>query len=75
MNSTNKKKSSFKNIRNEKNISQKKLSDLTGISLRCIQYYEALRQPPTLVNAYKLSQILNTDIETLFPYDEITNNE
>ena len=66
--------SSLKIIRTEKKISQKELSNMTGISIRCIKYYEALTQTPTLINAYKISQILDADIETIFPFTEITNN-
>ena len=69
-----KNKSSLRTIRTEKKISQKELSDMTGISIRCIKYYEALTQTPTLINAYKISQSLAADIETIFPYTEITKN-
>lgn len=68
-------KSSLGIIRSEKNISQQELADMTGISLRCIKYYEALVQIPSLKNAYKISQSLNTDLETLFPYAEISSEK
>lgn len=68
-------KSSLGTIRSEKNISQQELADMTGISLRCIKYYEALTQIPSLKNAYKISKSLNTDLETLFPYAEISSEK
>jgi DNA-binding XRE family transcriptional regulator len=74
MTTNTKNKSSLRAIRTEKKISQKELSDMTGISIRCIKYYESLAQTPTLINAYKISQSLDADIETIFPYNEITNN-
>ena len=65
-------KSALGNIRIQKNISQQELSDMTGISLRCIQYYEALMQTPSLKNAYKIAQILDANIESIFPYTEMS---
>lgn len=68
-------KSSLGIIRTEKNVSQKELSAMTGISVRCIKYYEALVQIPSLRNAYRISKSLDTDIETLFPFAEISPEE
>lgn len=72
MNNTSKNKSSLRLVRTEKRISQRELSDMTGISIRCIKYYEALTKMPSLINAYKISHSLETDIETIFPFSEIS---
>ena len=64
--------SNLRNIRTEKNISQLELSAKTGISVRCIKYYEALTRIPSLLNAYKLSETLETPITELFPYSDKT---
>ncbi|SNU04649.1 Helix-turn-helix [Lachnospiraceae bacterium] len=64
--------SNLRNVRTEKNISQLELSAKTGISVRCIKYYEALTRIPSLLNAYKLSETLETPITELFPYSDKT---
>ena len=56
----------------KKDISQLELSAKTGISVRCIKYYEALTRIPSLLNAYKLSETLETPITELFPYSDKT---
>jgi Predicted transcriptional regulators len=64
--------SNLRTVRTEKNISQKELSAKTGISVRCIKYYEALTRLPSLINAYRLSETLDTPITELFPYNDET---
>ena len=60
--------SNLKEIRTEKNISQQELSEKTGISIRCIRYYEALTRMPSILNAYRISATLDTPISEIFPY-------
>ena len=60
--------SNLKEIRTEKNISQQELSEQTGISVRCIRYYENLTRIPSILNAYRLSETLETTIQDIFPY-------
>ena len=62
--------SNLKEIRTEKNISQQELSEQTGISVRCIRYYEALTltRMPSILNAYRISATLGTPISEIFPY-------
>ena len=67
--------SNLKSIRMDKNISQQELSDKTGISVRCIKYYETLRRMPSVINAYRLSATLDTTIQDLFPYMENEEND
>ncbi len=65
--------SNLKEVRNQKNISQKELSEKTGISLRCLKYYEGLTSTPSILNAYRLASYLDVPVEELFPYE--TNME
>lgn len=60
--------SNLRDVRQDKNISQKELSDKTGISVRCIKYYESLTRQPSLLNAYRLATSLETSVDELFPY-------
>ncbi|MCI8332697.1 MAG: helix-turn-helix transcriptional regulator [Clostridiales bacterium] len=61
--------SNLKKIRQAKGVTQKELSELTGVSLRMIQLYEQKQQnirkaeAQTLVN---ISKSLGCDVETLF---------
>ena len=59
--------SKLKPIREQRKISQQELADISGISVRMIRYYESLDAIPSIINAYKLSQILNVSIDELFP--------
>ena len=59
--------SNLKPIREQRKISQQELADISGISVRMIRYYESLDAMPSIINAYKLSQILNVSIDELFP--------
>ena len=61
--------SNLRKCRTEKNVSQKELSQMTGISVRCLEYYECLTNIPSLLNAYRLAKTLDTPISELFPYD------
>ena len=65
--------SNLKEVRNQKNISQKELSEKTGISLRCLKNDEGLTSTPSILNAYRLASYLDVPVEELFPYE--TNME
>ena len=60
--------SKLKQIRTEKGMTQKALSDLTGISLRTLQHYEQgdkdINKAAVIV-VYKLSKALECTIENL----------
>ncbi len=58
--------SNLKDIREHKNISQRELADITGISVRTIRYYETLDAMPSVINAYKLAICLDVSLEELF---------
>ena len=59
--------SNLKPIREQRKISQQELADISGISVRMIRYYESLDAMPSIINAYKLSQILEVPLDELFP--------
>ena len=61
--------SNLKEVRIEKNISNKELSENTGISIRCLQYYEDMTNTPSILNAYRLAAYLNIPVEELFTYE------
>ena len=61
--------SNLKDVRKEKHISNKELSKKTGISTRCLRYYEDMTNMPSLLNAYRLSACLGIPIEELFTYE------
>jgi transcriptional regulator with XRE-family HTH domain len=58
----------LKNIRTQRGISQSKLSELSGISVRVIQSYEQGHRDINLANGvtlYKLAQALECSMEDL----------
>ena len=61
--------SNLKEVLTEKNISNKELSVNTGISVRCIQYYEDMTNTPSILNAYRLAAYLDVPVEQLFIYE------
>ena len=61
--------SNLKEVRTEKNISNKELSANTGISIRCLQYYEDMTNTPSILNAYRLAAYLDIPVEELFTYE------
>ena len=65
--------SNLKAVRTEKHISQKELSQNTGISIRCIKYYEELTNTPSILYAYRLAQYLDVPVQQLFSYESDTD--
>lgn len=61
--------SNLKDVLAEKKISNKELSANTGISVRCIQYYEDMTNTPSILNAYRLAAYLDVPVEQLFIYE------
>ena len=64
--------SNLKRIREEKNITQIKLAEASGVSLRIIQHYEKGVKDITKAQAitlYKLAKALECDIEDLLEID------
>lgn len=68
--------SNLKRIRTEANLSQSKLSDLSGVNVRLIQDYEQGHKPinhAKAVTVYKLSQALGCSMEDLLDLKEVRN--
>lgn len=64
----------FKNmqiLREEKNITQVKLSLLVGVSQQSITYYETNTRTPSLPVALKIAKVLGTNVEGLINKDDI----
>lgn len=60
--------SNLKNIRTRRGYSQSKLADLSGVSVRMIQYYEQGANDINIAQAetvYKLAQALECSMEEL----------
>ena len=60
--------SNLKRIREEKNITQAKLSEVSGVNLRTLQYYEQGYQDINKaqgITLYKVSQALGCRIEDI----------
>ena len=66
--------SNLKTIRESNNLTRKELSDVSGVSLRMIQYYEQGIKDINKTQAitlYKLAQVLNCNIEDLLEIEEV----
>lgn len=64
----------FKNmqvLREEKNITQVKLSLLVGVSQQSITYYETNTRTPSLPVAFKIAKVLGTSVEGLVDGNDI----
>ena len=64
----------FKNmqkLREEKNITQVKLSLIVGVSQQSITYYETNTRTPSLPVAIKIAKILGTSVEGLINENDI----
>lgn len=60
--------SNLKNIRKERGYSQKQLSELSGVNVRMIQFYEQGARDINIAQAdtvYKLAQALECNMEEL----------
>lgn len=65
--------SRLKNKRETKQLSQRKLAELSGVSVRMIQYYEQGVKDINKAHAmsvYKLSEALECDICDILEFDE-----
>ena len=60
----------IREIREQKHLSQKQLSKLSGVSSSHIGYIENGEREPTISVLCKLSKALNVDIKDLFDYEE-----
>lgn len=56
----------IRQIREKKDVSRKKLSEITNISLRALVNYESGDRSPTLNHLKSISDALNCTIEDLY---------
>jgi len=68
-------KSGVKDIRNEKNLTQKELADLVGVSRQTIHYIEKGDYNPSLILAFKIADVLKTPVNSLFYRESIIKDE
>ncbi len=59
-----------KKIRNEMGMTLEKLSKKTALSASAINLIENGKRVPSVINAFKLSAALETDLGTLFPLNK-----
>ena len=64
-----------KEMRKQNHLTQRELAERARVTDRTIISIEQGKYKPSIVLAYKLAQIFNTDIETLFCLKEYLKNE
>ena len=60
----------IREIREQKHLSQQKLSKLSGVSSSHIGYIENGEREPTISVLCKLAKALNVDIKDLYDYED-----
>ena len=60
----------IREIREERGLSQEKLSKISGVSSSHIGYLENGEREPTISVLCKLDKALNVDIKDLFKYED-----
>ncbi len=60
----------IREIREERGLSQEKLSKISGVSSSHIGYLENGEREPTISVLCKLAKALNVDIKDLFKYED-----
>ena len=69
--------SNLKKIREEKNITQIKLAERSGVNIRILQYYEQGYKDINKAQAitlYKLAQVLECKIEDILELEDLKRN-
>ncbi|MDQ0271804.1 helix-turn-helix transcriptional regulator [Cytobacillus purgationiresistens] len=59
----------IKQIRKQLNLTQNKLAELCGVARQTINCIENDKYDPTLALAFKISKVLNKNIEEVFIYE------
>lgn len=65
-------KNIIKKLRKQSNMTQEKLSKLCGVSRQTINCVENDKYDPTLALAFKISRVLDKNVEEVFIYDKIS---
>lgn len=63
-------KNRLKVLRAEKNMTQGDLADVIGVSRQTINAIEKGKFDPSLPTAFRLSQLFNTPIESIFTFED-----
>ena len=63
-------KNRIREARNKAGLTQKELSEITGISKRSIEEWEAQRVEPSAYKLYNIAQVLKCSIEDLLVIDD-----
>ncbi|MEK4203732.1 helix-turn-helix transcriptional regulator [Staphylococcus sp. FSL W8-1207] len=59
--------SNMKDLRINKNLKQKELARITGLSTAAISLFENNKTTPSMNSAYKIAKALDVSLENLFP--------
>ncbi|MDK9849045.1 helix-turn-helix transcriptional regulator [Staphylococcus equorum] len=59
--------SNMKDLRINKNLKQKELARITGLSTAAISLFENNKTTPSMNSAYKIAKALDVSLEKLFP--------
>lgn len=57
----------MKELRINKNLKQKELARITGLSTAAISLFENNKTTPSMNSAYKIAKALDVSLENLFP--------
>lgn len=57
----------MKDLRINKNLKQKELARITGLSTAAISLFENNKTTPSMNSAYKIAKALDVSLEKLFP--------
>ncbi|MHA1718113.1 MAG: helix-turn-helix transcriptional regulator [Promethearchaeota archaeon] len=63
-------KTKIRELRENRNMSQKELGDLIGISRQSINYIELGKTSPKITVALKIAKIFNVSVEDIFILEE-----
>lgn len=59
----------IKEFRTKRGLRQKDVAKMIGVSVPSISYYERGKKKPSINNALKIAQVLDTTIEDLFIFE------
>ena len=63
-------RTNIRELRESRNMSQKELGELVGVSRQSINYIEMGKTSPKITVALKIAKIFNTPVEEIFELEE-----
>lgn len=63
-------RTNIRELREIRNMSQKKLGELVGVSRQTINYIELGKTSPKITVALKIAKIFNTPVEEIFELED-----